>query len=68
MDDNERHAIRDEGHDPDDPHTAAALQQVTAALREHRHLRHGYPWWHIAPELNEPAPPIPIFDIEHTFP
>ncbi len=67
MDDDERQAIRDEGLDPDDPHIAAALQQVKATLAAHRHLRRGYPWWHTALEPDVPAPPIPTFDIEHSF-
>ncbi|OZC62784.1 hypothetical protein CH267_00020 [Rhodococcus sp. 06-621-2] len=67
MDDDERHALREEGLDPDDPHILAALRQVTATLRAHRHLRHGYPWWHAAPEPDVPPPPIPTFDIEHAF-
>ncbi|OZC47588.1 hypothetical protein CH267_26575 [Rhodococcus sp. 06-621-2] len=67
MDDDERQAIRDEVLDPDNPHVTAALQQVTAALAAHRHLRRGYPWWHTAPEPDIPPPPMPTFDIEHPF-
>ncbi|WP_037140565.1 hypothetical protein [Rhodococcoides fascians] len=67
MDDDERQAIRDEGLDPDDPYVAAALQQVKATLAARRHLRRGYPWWHTALEPDVPAPPIPTFDIEHSF-
>jgi|UPI00056502D5 hypothetical protein len=67
MDNDERDAIHDEGADPDDPHVVAALRQVTATLRAHRHLLDGYPWCHIASELYLPAPAPPTFDIEHAF-
>ncbi|OZF05999.1 hypothetical protein CH300_12310 [Rhodococcus sp. 15-1154-1] len=67
MDDHERRAICDEGFDPDDPHVISAFRQVTATLRAYRHLLDGYPWLHIASELYLPAPPFPVFDIEHAF-
>ncbi|OZC83436.1 hypothetical protein CH282_15905 [Rhodococcus sp. 06-418-1B] len=67
MDDEECEAIRDEGFDPYDPHVVAALRQVKAALRAHRHLWDGYPWWHTAPDLRIPPPPLPTFDIERVF-
>lgn len=38
MDDNERAAIRSEGHDPDHPAVSHALDQVKHALRLYRHL------------------------------
>lgn len=66
-DDDERAAIRDEGLDPDNPTVDAALRQVTATLRAHRHLLDGYPWCHTASELYLPVPPLPTFDIEHAF-
>lgn len=67
MDDDEQHAVRAEGFDPDDPHVISALRQVKATLRAYRHLLDGYPWLHIASELYLPAPPPPVFDIEHAF-
>ncbi|MBY4128092.1 hypothetical protein HQO83_06800 [Rhodococcus fascians] len=47
MDDDERAAIRADGHDPDHPAVSDALDQVKHALRLYRHLA----WTFTADEL-----------------
>ncbi|WP_322544716.1 hypothetical protein U2G91_01465 [Rhodococcoides fascians] len=53
MDDDERAAIRSEGHDPDHPAVSHALDQVKRDLRLYRHLA----WTFAADDLDGCAVP-----------
>ncbi|MCJ0894678.1 hypothetical protein [Rhodococcus sp. ARC_M5] len=53
MDHDDRDAVRDEGHDPDHPSVAIALDQVKRTLNLYRHLA----WTFTASDLDGRAIP-----------